>query len=87
MLQLTRVTLLLKKVILGGGECRVFHLFFLVVVLGMGRCAWKHQGLPQTGKSEFGQIYCKGKLGRKADGANLIFEAWERREVLLEQLG
>lgn len=64
-----------------------FTYFFLVVVLGTGRCAWKHQGLPQTRKSEFGQIYRKGKLGRKADGANLSFEDWERREVLLEQLG
>lgn len=48
---------------------------------------WKHQGLPQTRKSEFGRIYWKGKLGRKADGTNLISEGWERREVLLEQLG
>ena len=81
------MTFLVKKVILRGGERRVFHLFFLVVVLGMGRCAWKHQGLPQTRKSEFRQIYWKGKLHRKAEEANLIFEGWERREVLLEQLG
>lgn len=75
--------LLTKRLILGGGKYEVFPLlffFFLVAVLGMGRCAWKHQGLPQNGKCDFGQIYYKGKLSRKADGANLIFKSWERRE-------
>lgn len=81
MLQLT------KKGDSWGWKVWSFSLAFLVVVLGMGRCVLKHQGLPQTRKSEFGQIYWKGKLGRKVDRANLISEVWERREVLLEQLG
>lgn len=81
------MTFLVKKLIFGGGECRVFHLFFFSGCFVYGKMCWKHQGLPQTRKSEFGRIYWKGKLGRKADGTNLISEGWERREVLLEQLG
>lgn len=52
---LRRVTFLLKEVILGGGKYEVFPLLFLlfffpflVAVLGMGKCAWKHQDLPQN---------------------------------------
>lgn len=82
MLQLTGVAFLLKKVILGGGKHRVS----LGLFSGWyGRMCLEALGIA-TDKKEFVRIYQKGKLGRKANGANLIFKGWERREVLLQQL-
>jgi len=68
-------------------ESVAFSTWFFSGCFRYGKMCLEASGLPQTRKSEFGQIYCEGKLGRKVNGANLIFEGWERREALLERLG